>query len=112
MKKKKKVKKVKFKIEPKAERWAQRNQWFGKDKTLTYLAFETHESLINLKINPRSDLYYSLIDMIMGSHAFKSVKLREIYKNKTTIRLTASQIAIAKKLKVPLTEYATKLRRK
>ena len=50
--------------------------------------------------------------MIMGSHAFKSVKLREIYKNKTTIRLTASQIAIAKKLKVPLTEYATKLRRK
>ena len=112
MKKIKKVKKVKFKKDPKAQKWAKRNHWFGTNKKLTYLAFETHESLINLKINPRSDLYYSLIDMIMGLHASKSVKLRKIYKNRTTIRLTASQIAIAKKLKVPLKAYATQLRRK
>ena len=111
MKKKKKVNKVKFKIEPKAERWAQRNQWFGKNKTLTYLAFETHESLINLKINPRSNLYYSLIDMIMGFHALRNPRLKKIYKNRNTVYLTASQIAIAKKLKVPLKEYATQIRK-
>ena len=111
IKKVKKVKKVKFKADPKAEKWANRNYWFGTNNTLTFLAFDVHKDLIKLKVNPRSNLYYNLIDMIMGLHASKSVKLREIYKNRTTIRLTASQIAIAKKLKVPLKAYATQLRK-
>ena len=111
IKKVKKVKKVKFKADPKAEKWANRNYWFGTNNTLTFLAFDVHKDLIKLKVNPRSNLYYNLIDMIIGLHASKSVKLKKIYKNKTTIRLTAPQIAIAKKLKVPLKAYATQLRK-
>jgi|TARA_R110001583_G_scaffold42170_2_gene134125 hypothetical protein len=104
-----KKKKVKFKSDPKAEKWAQRNYWFGKNKTLTYLAFDIHKDLIKLKVNPRSNLYYNLIDVIMNFVASRSVKLKKIYKNRNTVRLTAAQILIAKKLKVPLKQYARKI---
>ena len=104
-----KKKKIKFKTEPKAEKWAQRNHWFGKNKTLTYLAFDTHTELVNLGISTRSKLYYNLIDIIMGLLVSRSVKLKKIYKNRNTVRLTAAQILIAKKLKVPLKQYARKI---
>ena len=104
-----KKKKVKFKSDPKAEKWAQRNYWFGKNKTLTYLAFDTHTELVNLGISTRSKLYYNLIDIIMGLLVSRSVKLKKIYKNRNTVRLTAAQILIAKKLKVPLKQYARKI---
>ena len=86
-----KKKKVKFKSDPKAEKWAQRNYWFGKNKTLTYLAFDIHKDLIKNFVTSRS------------------VKLKKIYKNRNTVRLTAAQILIAKKLKVPLKQYARKI---
>jgi len=106
--KKKKKKKIKFKTEPKAEKWAEKNHWFGKNKTLTYLAFDTHTELVNLGISTRSKLYYNLIDIIMGLLVSRSVKLKKIY-NKNTVRLTAAQILIAKKLGVPLKHYARKI---
>ena len=49
--------------------------------------------------------------MIMGFHALRNPRLKKIYKNRNTVYLTASQIAIAKKLKVPLKDYATQIRK-
>ena len=102
----------KIKVEPKAEKWAERNSWFGKHKGLTYLAFDTHEELIDLGISPRSKLYYNLIDMVMHLFLSKNAKLKRNYSRKKTIQLTPEQVEIARKLKVPLKEYTTELRRK
>jgi len=80
----------------KAEAWAKRNVWFGKDTTATLLAFETHEDLVNLRVRPSTNLYYSLIDLIMAPHIIKW--------NRT--HLTPTQKRIAKKLRIPLKAYA------
>ena len=84
----------------KAEAWAKRNVWFGKDNNLTYRAFETHAQLIKLRVNPRTKLYYSLIDLIMFPYIIKKRKWRG---NKSI--LTAPQRRIAKQLHIPLKAY-------
>jgi hypothetical protein len=81
--------------DPKAEAWAKRNVWFGKDNDLTYRAFETHARLTKLRVNPRTKLYYSLIDLIMFPHIIK-------WKGG---HLSPLQKRIAKKLGVPLKAY-------
>ena len=98
-------------IEPKAKKWAARNPWFGKHKGFTHLALDTHEELVKLGISPRSKLYYNLIDMVMFLFISKNAKLKRNYCRKKRIRLTPAQVYIAKKLQVPLTAYATELRR-
>jgi len=105
------MKKKKNKGEPKAEKWAAMNPWFGKHKGLTYLAFDTHEELVELGISTRSKLYYNLIDMVIFLFISNNAKLKRKYGGKKTVRLTPAQVDIAKKLKVPLKEYATQLRR-
>ena len=102
---------------PKATSWADKNSWFGKDKVLTNAAYGIHEDLVAQGFDPESDDYYNEIDF----------KMREYFPNKfekekrptqtvasagrkqegrRTVKLTRSQVAIAKKLGVPLEEYA------
>jgi len=83
----------------KAEAWASRNEWMGKDRNATFLAFETHDKLIDLGIRPNTNLYYSLIDLIMEPHLIK-------WKRR---HLSLTQKRIARKLGVPLKEYAKEL---
>ena len=101
----------------KAVTWADKNSWFGKDKVLTNAAYGIHEDLVAQGFDPESDDYYNEIDF----------KMREYFPNKfekekrptqtvasagrkqegrRTVKLTRSQVAIAKKLGVPLEEYA------
>ena len=84
----------------KAEGWAKRNVWFGKDNDLTYRAFETHAQLIKLRVNPRTKLYYSLIDLIMFPYIIKKRKWRRNHSI-----LTPLQRRIAKQVGVPLKAY-------
>ena len=81
--------------DPKAEAWAERNVWFGEDTDLTFTAFKTHIKLIKLRVNPSTNLYYSLIDLIMAPHIIKW--------NRT--HLSPLQKRIAKKLRIPLKAY-------
>ena len=84
----------------KAEAWAKRNVWFGKDNDLTYRAFETHAQLTKLRVNPRTKLYYSLIDLIMFPYIIKKRKWRRNHSI-----LTPLQRRIAKQVGVPLKAY-------
>jgi len=79
----------------KAEAWAKRNVWFGKDTTATFLAFKTHRDLIDLRVRPSTNLYYSLIDLIMAPHIIKWNRAH----------LSPGQKKIAKKLRIPLKAY-------
>ena len=81
----------------KAEAWAKRNVWFGKDTTATFLAFKTHRDLIDLRVRPSTNLYYSLIDLIMA-HALPFIKWNQAH-------LSPTQKRIAKKLRIPLKAY-------
>ena len=105
------MKKKKNRRDLKAEKWADRNTWFGKHKGLTNLAINTHEELVMLGLNPRSNLYYDLIDMVMYLFLSKNAKLKRNYGKKKTVRVTPAQVDIAEKLGVPLKAYATELRR-
>ena len=113
--------------DPKAEAWAGNNDWFGTDSAMTYTAFDLHRKLTEEEgINPKSDEYYKEIDKrirLEFPHKFdkpvnKSVSkptqtvasaTRSTKANAKTVRLTSSQVAIAKKLGVPLEEYAKQL---
>ena len=114
--------------DPKAEDWASRNTWFGKDTAMTYTAFDLHKKLTEEEgYDPQSDEYYSEIDKrirLEFPHKFanntskgettKPVQTVASAKRSTntgrkTVRLTPSQVAIAKKLGVPLEEYAKQL---
>ncbi len=113
--------------DPKAEAWAGNNEWFGTDSAMTYTAFDLHRKLTEEEgINPKSDEYYKEIDKrirLEFPHKFdkpvnKSVSkptqtvasaTRSTKANAKTVRLTSSQVAIAKKLGVPLEEYAKQL---
>jgi len=79
----------------KAEAWAKRNVWFGKDNDLTFTAFRTHSKLIDLRVKPSINLYYSLIDLIMAPHIIK-------WKRR---HLSPAQKRIARKLRIPLKAY-------
>ena len=114
--------------DPKAEAWASENTWFGNDEVMTYGAFGIHRRLVEDEgVAPNSDAYYAELDS----------RLRDVFPNKLdpksktnggrkvasaessasrkktgrkTVRLTPSQVAIAKKLNVPLEEYAKYVR--
>ena len=114
--------------DPKAEEWAARNTWFGKDRAMTFTAFEIHKDLVNEGFDPKSDSYYSEVDKrikVDFSHKFakggdvehssKPVQSvasaqRSVKPGRKTVRLTSSQVAIAKKLGVPLEEYAKQIK--
>jgi hypothetical protein len=113
------------KPDPKAEAWAQKNEWFGNDQTMTYAAFGIHRQLIEDEgFDPASDEYYSELDKRVRTefpHKFAETKRdagprvasagstaskSSSPKGRRTVKLTPSQIAIAKRLNVPLEEYA------
>ena len=101
----------------KAVGWAEKNVWFGKDKVLTNAAYGIHEDLVAQGFAPESDDYYNEIDFKMREY-FPSRFEKEKRPTQTvasagrkqegrrTVKLTRSQVAIAKKLGVPLEEYA------
>jgi GH15 family glucan-1,4-alpha-glucosidase len=117
--------------DPKAESWASKNTWFGQDTAMTYTAFDLHKKLTEQEgYDPQSDEYYSEIDKRirlefphkfdtnrsnLGEGSTKPVQTVASAKRSTntgrkTVRLTPSQVAIAKKLGVPLEEYAKQLK--
>jgi len=115
--------------DPKAEAWSEKNSWFGKDNAMTYTAFDLHKTLTEVEgYDPSSDEYYAEIDKrirLEFPHKFannndtaettKPVQTVASAKRSTktgrkTVRLTPSQVAIAKKLGVPLEEYAKQLK--
>ena len=108
--------------DPKAESWAQRNEWFGSDEAMTYAAFGIHKKLVEDEgFDPTSDDYYNELDKRMSGefpHKLNGGSKRPAQTvasvSRSTsgrssgkkVRLTPSQVAIAKKLGVPLEEYA------
>src|SRR6056297_1356284 len=110
--------------DPKAQSWAEKNEWFGQDEVMTYAAFGVHRKLVEEEgFDPQSDEYYSEIDRRMRAefpHKFagqKSSKKNQVAsagssasrttkQGRRSVKLSPSQIAIAKKLNVPLEEYA------
>ena len=114
--------------DPKAEAWAEKNPWFGSDNAMTYTAFDLHKVLTEQEgFDPNSDEYYAEVDKRMAidfPHKFgtkdKTVTTkpaqtvasatRSARPGRKTMRLTSSQVAIAKKLGVPLEEYAKQLK--
>jgi len=113
--------------DPKAEEWAEKNEWFGKDNAMTYTAFDLHRKLTEEEgYDPKSDTYYEEINKrirLEFPHKFgKTIEntvskptqnvasaTRSTRAGRKTVKLTPSQVAIAKKLRVPLEEYARQL---
>ena len=105
--------------DPKAEDWANKNEWFGQDEPMTLTSFSIHRKLVEEGFDTTSDSYYSEIDKRMKEtfpHRFDKVSPTQAVssvnrsaspgRRKGTVRLTPSQVAISKKLGVPLSEYA------
>ena len=105
--------------DPRAEDWAEKNEWFGKDEPMTLTAFSIHRKLIEKGVDPSSDSYYNELNKTMRDnfpHRFDKVSTPTQtvasanrggpVRRKGTVRLTPSQVAISKKLGVPLSEYA------
>ena len=109
--------------DPKAERWAERNEWFGDNKIMTQAAFVIDQDLKTEGLDPATDEYYQELDKRMAlefPHKFnKQVNegcsrvasastsaSRSSKQGRRTVKLTPSQVAMAKKLNVPLEEYA------
>jgi len=114
--------------DPKAEDWASKNRWFGSDRAMTFTAFEIHKDLVDKEgFDPKSNEYYKEVDRrikVDFPHKFDkggsvntsepvqtvaSAK-RSVKPGRQTVRLTSSQVAISKKLGVPLEEYAKQLK--
>ena len=114
--------------DPAAEDWAAKNRWFGTDRAMTFTAFEIHKDLVDKEgIDPKSDEYYTEIDKrirVDFPHKFDNNETiattkpvqsvasanRSVKPGRKQVRLTSSQVAIAKKLGVPLEEYAKQLK--
>ena len=114
--------------DPRAEAWAAKNSWFGTDKAMTYTAFEIHKDLTEKEgYDPNSDEYYAEVDKrirVDFPHKFGNNEAkqstapvqtvasasRSVKPGRKQVRLTSSQVAIAKKLGVPLEEYAKQLK--
>ena len=114
--------------DPKAEDWAEKNEWFGKDNAMTYTAFDLHRKLTEEEgFDPKSNSYYEEIDKRIrlefpqkfGNTVEKTINkptqnvasaTRSARVGRKSVRLTPSQVAIAKKLRVPLEEYARQLK--
>lgn len=108
--------------DPKAEQWAVKNSWFGQDEAMTYAAFGIHKKLVEDEgFDPQTDDYYNELDKrIAGEFPHKlsgnskrpaqtvagASRTTTGRSNGKKVRLTPSQVAIAKKLGVPLEEYA------
>ena len=107
--------------DPKAEEWAEKNKWFGDDQAMTFAAFGIHKELVESGYDPSSNDYYSEVDKRMQDnfpHKFseeQSAPVQQVAassrgasgkKSSRKIKLTPSQVAIAKRLNVPLEEYA------
>ena len=113
--------------DPKAEEWALKNSWFGNDSAMTYTAFDLHKKLVEEEgFDPKTDEYYAEVDKrirLEFPHKFDKVedttterekptqnvasaKRSASTKGRKTVKLTPSQVAIAKRLGVPLEEYA------
>ena len=107
--------------DPKAEAWAYKNKWFGDDQAMTFAAFGVHKELVELGVDPTSDDYYVQVDSRMQEYfpqKFSNEQSRPVQqvaassrgatgkKNARKVKLTPSQVAIAKRLNVPLEEYA------
>jgi myosin heavy subunit len=113
--------------DPKAEEWASKNRWFGTDSAMTYTAFDIHKKLTEEEgYDPKSDDYYSEVDKrirLEFPHKFGNTQptesakptqtvasaKRSVKSSRKTVRLTPSQVSIARKLGVPLEEYAKQL---
>ena len=114
--------------DPRAEAWASKNPWFGTDRAMTYTAFEIHKDLTEKEgFDPSSDEYYAEVDKrikVDFPHKFGKNEskqstapvqtvasaTRSVKPGRKTVKLTSSQVAIAKKLGVPLEEYAKQLK--
>ena len=114
--------------DPRAEDWASNNTWFGQDRAMTFTAFEIHKDLVEKEgFDPKSDEYYQEIDKRIrvdfpnkfGNNEKQTTSKpdqsvasanRSVKPGRKTVRLTSSQVAIAKKLGVPLEEYAKQLK--
>jgi hypothetical protein len=113
--------------DPMAEDWAGKNTWFGRDRPMTFTAFEIHKDLVEKEgFDPKSDEYYAEIDKrikVDFPHKFGNSETttpkpvqsvasanRSVKQGRKTVRLTSSQVHIAKKLGVPLEEYAKQLK--
>ena len=104
--------------DPRAQEWAQDNKWFGTDKAMTYTAMSLHDEIVNEGFDASSDEYYNEIDRRIRKefpHKFEDQNrptqkvasaVRKSSNGRRTVKLTPSQVAIAKKLGVPLEEYA------
>jgi len=112
--------------DPKAEAWAEENDWFGKDNAMTYTAFDLHRKLTEEEgMDPQSDEYYNEVDRrirLEFPHKFDKVEqkiskptqnvasaTRSSKTGRKTVKLTPTQVTIARKLGVPLEEYAKQL---
>ena len=112
-------------VDPRAQEWASKNEWFGQDKVMTAAAFALHSQLTEEEgFDPQSDEYYTEVDRRIRSefpHKFQTAKKsgggsqvasagnsasRSNKQGRRSVKLTHSQVAIAKKLGVPLEEYA------
>ena len=114
--------------DPMAEEWASKNSWFGTDRAMTFTAFEIHKDLVEKEgYDPKSQEYYQEIDKrikVDFPHKFGNTESqatnravqsvasanRSSKPGRKQVRLTSSQVAIAKKLGVPLEEYAKQLK--
>ena len=116
--------------DPKAEEWATKNPWFGNDTAMTYTAFDIHKKLVEEEgYDPKSDEYYTEVDSrirVEFPHKFdkmddNTTKRAKPAQNvasanrpaatgrRKTVKLSPSQVAIAKRIGVPLEEYAKQL---
>ena len=117
--------------DPKAEEWAANNSWFGNDSAMTYTAFDIHKKLVEEEgYDPKTDEYYTEVDKrirLEFPHKFDKVESKPTERakpaqnvasakrsastgRKKTVKLTPSQVAIAKRLGVPLEDYAKQLK--
>jgi len=117
--------------DPKAEDWAIKNTWFGNDSAMTYTAFDIHKKLVDEEgFDPKSNDYYNEVDKrirLEFPHKFgkmegtsterekpsqnvASAKRSALTGRRKTVKLTPSQVAIAKRLGVPLEDYAKQLK--
>jgi len=117
--------------DPKAEEWAANNSWFGNDSAMTYTAFDIHKKLVEEEgFDPKTDEYYTEVDKrirLEFPHKFDKVAEKPAERakpaqnvasakrsastgRKKTVKLTSSQVAIAKRLGVPLEDYAKQLK--
>ena len=114
--------------DPMAENWAAKNRWFGTDRAMTFTAFEIHKDLVEKEgYDPKSNEYCEEIDKrirVDFGHKFDNTETKQTNRavqsvasanrsskpGRKQVRLTSSQVAIAKKLGVPLEEYAKQLK--